>query len=117
MGAELFETKESGSTVAEAYSAAVERALWDHGHAGYTGTIAEKDGYRVFTVPASFTAEDFAELIHRAEYDVASRDELVDLLGLAESDRVMNYHGDKWGPAVALKVANGEWLFCGWASC
>ena len=45
MGAETFEIFGYGKTAREAFSAAREDAQYEHGHGGYTGTIAEKDSY------------------------------------------------------------------------
>jgi len=52
MGAADFTTIALGKTANEAFSAAIEDALYDYGHAGYTGTIAEKggDGFVQFNV-------------------------------------------------------------------
>lgn len=45
MGADTFEIFGYGKTAREAFSAAREDAQYEHGHGGYTGTIAEKDSY------------------------------------------------------------------------
>lgn len=139
MGASEFRTRGQGKTVREAYRAAVDDARYEHGHGGYTGTVAEKDGFREFTLPADvpldlFIAwvEDNDVLVPCAKDDPkwASRQ------GHGENEktfkwapappipaayaglvkRVQATYEDKWGPAVALKVAEGEWLFLGMAS-
>jgi hypothetical protein len=103
MGAYTFTTKAKGKTAREAFDAAVRQAEWDHGHAGYTGTIAEKSEFVLIPIPDDAEPWDFVE-------------------GLMEADdpRIR----DKWGPAGCVllsKRSSGlsdedEWLFFGWAS-
>ena len=45
MGGEQFSVWETGKTAKEAFAGAVSEAQYDHGHAGYTGTIAEKSEF------------------------------------------------------------------------
>ena len=45
MGACNFECTVQGKTAGEAFRSAIEEAQYDHGHAGYSGTIAEKNDY------------------------------------------------------------------------
>lgn len=47
MGANQFEQVGRGKTAKEAFSAAREQAQWEHGHGGYSGTLAEKDSFGV----------------------------------------------------------------------
>lgn len=99
MGGATFTTRQSGETVDEAFSSAVEQAKYMNGHGGYTGTIAEKNSFKL--IPRSEMEDD------EDEFDFAYR--LID-----ECDPRID---DKWGPAGAVKVDEGEWLFFGWASC
>jgi hypothetical protein len=96
MGGQTFETIAGGKDPKEAFARAREQAAWDHGHSGYTGTIAEKDDFVLIDVPAGEDPITFAEKI------VRDGDKRVD---------------DKWGPAGCVKVEDGKWLFFGWASC
>lgn len=95
MGAETFFQTASGKTAREAFDNAVREALYNYGHAGYTGTIAEKQDYVVIGVPQEVSAEDYAL-------------KLVD-----ESDGRVD---DKWGPAGCINLGEGCFLFFGWAS-
>lgn len=95
MGASDFTARARGRTAGDAFRAAVERARHDHGHAGYTGTIAEKDSFVEIAVPAGQDPRKFAARLMDDE------DPRVD---------------DKWGPAGCVRLADGEWLFFGWAS-
>lgn len=44
MGADTFYTEATGKTAQEAFQNAIDQARWEHGHGGYSGTIAEKGG-------------------------------------------------------------------------
>lgn len=95
MGVETFETVATGATAREAFYAARAEAQHEHGHGGYTGTIAEKGSFVTLTPPEGEKPLDFARrLINEA-------DERID---------------NKWGPAGCVKLGDGKWLFFGWAS-
>ena len=95
MGAETFVSRARGKTAAKAFNAAVDQARYEYGHGGYTGTIAEKDSFTMIPLPEGMGAVEYA-------------DHLIDN-GDARID-------DKWGPAGCIKVADGDFLFFGWAS-
>ncbi len=85
MGANSFETYRDGANAETAFAEAVEAAAWEHGHGGYTGTIAEKGDFIIITEqPMS--------------YDEATR--------LARDLLTRNdpRGADKWGPAGAIPV-------------
>jgi len=98
MGGTTFSCTAEGTTVKEAYDAAVEQAYYDFGHAGYTGTIAECSGYTVCSTEPM--AQEAAEKLGW---------ELID----KDDPRI----SDKWGPAGAIPLDDGSWYFFGWASC
>lgn len=110
MGAEQFtvESRFPGD-VTEAFRQVREDALYDYGHAGYTGTIAEKDGYVVYTPPANISVNQVLEAFWSYP---ASRPEWAD----SKYDAAFEQYDDKWGFAVALKNDDGTWTFTGWAS-
>lgn len=115
MGGTTFETHNDLDDVAQAYSAAVADAAWEHGHGGYTGTIAEKSGYVVFDVPAGKTAKEAMDALQRAHFDYAT-DSWVKPDWLPQ--QILETYDDKWGPAVAVKADDQPgWHFLGWASC
>ena len=97
MGAETFTHIATGGTVQDAFTNARYEAAWDYGHAGYTGTIAEKDSFVVIPDAPSNPkeAEAFAYKM------IADDDDLI---------------SDKWGSAGAIALGNNTWLFFGWAS-
>jgi hypothetical protein len=47
MGADEFSNKRSAKSATEAFRALVEEALYEEGHGGYTGTIAEKSTFEM----------------------------------------------------------------------
>lgn len=113
MGADSFVNiyaAKSGSlgVLTETFNAAVDRARWDYGHAGYTGTIAEKHSFR------------FIARCENEEAALALAHKMLD----EEDPRI----ADKWGPAGAITYprATGAGtldarvieavIFFGWAS-
>lgn len=95
MGANVFMTVGLGNTAKKAFDKAVYEARYQHGHGGYTGTIAEKNSFVVIPVPDGITAFQYAE-------------QLID----ADDERIC----DKWGDAGCIHVKDDEYLFFGWAS-
>ena len=116
MGGASFFTKAFGSDADEAFAKAVEEAEWRHGKAGYTGTIAEKNG---FTEIPEEEHKNRDKEKYAGEF-MADRDPRVD---------------DKWGPAGVINLSGTQaakkyrernglkgkhgsvWLFFGVASC
>jgi hypothetical protein len=47
MGANQFQNKQSARTAEGAFRTLVDKALYEDGHGGYTGTIAEKSSFRI----------------------------------------------------------------------
>lgn len=95
MGADVFYHKAKGKTAREAFTNAKNEAFYDHGHSGYTGTIAEKSSFVAISVPEGTDPFEYADRL------------------IENSDRRVD---DKWGPAGCIKLKEGEYLFFGWAS-
>lgn len=95
MGANTFFSTAKGATAKIAFSEATAEARYNYGHAGYTGSIAEKHDFVVIAVPDGVEPTDHA-------------DHLMDI----DDERV----SDKWGPAGCIALGNDNWLFFGWAS-
>jgi hypothetical protein len=127
MGGTEFWVEGRGATAAEAFNAARREAQYEHGHGGYTGTIAEKQGHKVFHLPEGVTVKQVASWLDKAWKN--DPDGYPDGYGIvrdlsdvpAEHRRLMEdviaVYDDKWGPAVCLPAGEGRWVFCGWASC
>lgn len=93
MGATTFVTYAKGKDAKAAFKKAVKEAQYDYGHAGYTGTIAEKHEFIEIPAPIGIPFEDAA-------------------YKLCNDARFL----DKWGPAGCFMIAEGEYVFFGWAS-
>jgi hypothetical protein len=98
MGAQTFLVRSKGhdDNIQKAFWAAQEEAAWEYGHGGYTGTLAEKYEWVEFDDVEPLPLEEA-----RAKAESLLDDPRVD---------------DKWGPAGALRIKDGGWLFFGWAS-
>jgi hypothetical protein len=95
MGACTFTEYAQGRTAQEAFNKATEKARYEYGHRGYTGTIAEKDDFVMIDLPDGIKPESYANVL------------------LDECDPRVD---DKWGPAGCFDLGDGEYLFFGWAS-
>ena len=96
MGAQVFTTTAKGSDARNAFIGAVREAQYECGHGGYTGTIAEKDGFTVIPLKEGHEPYEYA-------YELSD-----------DCDPRVN---DKWGPAGCFELGEGRYLFFGWASC
>lgn len=96
MGASEFMNFEKGNSMREAFNTAVTEAAYEHGHGGYTGTIAEKSEYTLIGLAAD-----------RKEAKAMA------LKLLEEGDKRVD---NKWGPAGAIEIGDFGYLFFGWAS-
>jgi hypothetical protein len=120
MGATDFETTACGKSAAEAFRSAVERAQYDHGHAGYTGTVAEKDDFRVVDgegAPSdAYKAVGYLQTAAYAEELADSSDPEDQKASAARLIKIPRKYRrwaqlnapdlDKWGPAACLEVTN-----------
>ena len=95
MGACDFQTTARGKTAKEAFATARSQAQYDHGHAGYSGTIAEKHEFVMIEVPKDQEPIKFVRSL------MQDGDPRID---------------DKWGPAGCVKLDGDTWLFFGYAS-
>ncbi|TLQ39460.1 hypothetical protein [Streptomyces marianii] len=97
MGAYDFITSGTGGDAEQAFAAARAEACREFGNRGYTGTIAEKD--------------DFVLVMDRPLSPDAAEEYAVHLLN-TDDERIR----DKRGPAGAIPVDDGTWLFVGYAA-
>ena len=114
MGATDFYQTATGKTAREAFNNAVKQAQWDYGHAGYTGTIAEKDGFEEVILPDDIDPTEFLRWVKRT---AAEQVQDVPVHVKYHVDRAAKKYDDKWGPAVCVKLEDGVYAFTGWASC
>lgn len=114
MGAEQFTVRAEGPDVATAFQATVEQARYDYGHAGYTGTIAEKDSFTLYELPPGVSVEEFIRAADIASWRGGALPEWAQQWPDFES--AANTYDDKWGPAVAFQIDTSHFVFTGWAS-
>lgn len=140
MGAAEFETWSLGKTVQEAFTRARDDALYWYGHGGYTGTIAEKDGYVLVGKLTSQQAGHLDRYLRfyeqwdqRTDGRKGRAPKGIPASVLPMIQRAYQHWNDKWGPAVAFEVTGSMvssfklrsgkkgshdklFLFCGLAS-
>lgn len=96
MGATDFFCTVTAANAKKAFEKAKQDAKHEHGHGGYTGTIAEKHEFVVLRVPAGTDPKDFVNKV---------------------CDDESHGYEDKWGPALCVEVSEGKFCFFGLASC
>lgn len=104
MGASVFDQIAFGKDAKEAFAHGHEQACYEHGHGGYSGSLAEK-----------------AEVVVIEERPMPLAEARAMAAGLVQQGdpRI----DDKWGPAGAIRLEDVDgspgqrWLFFGWASC
>lgn len=150
MGASTFYSKAKGKDAAEAFRHAVDAARYEHGHGGYTGTVAEKSDFVVITDTKKQVLETLrgrlAVRIREERENKAARrrgdfpphdewpsvdamkaairdlrkSQRVDTVAVAIARALIDSNdprvSEKWGPAGAVRMGRGLWLFFGWAS-
>lgn len=114
MGAQQFAMTMKGiyKNPQEAFNEAVEIASYEHGHSGYTGTIAEKSSFKMVELPKRKKVGEFVEECLESEE---------------------GFWNDKWGPAACVEIKGSQlaklrgetykgkknfkaFIFFGWAS-
>jgi hypothetical protein len=101
MGADSFTETTCGKDAASAFADAVREARHWNGHGGYTGTIAEKSGFRVVALPPRVSAQKFLAWIWSSETG--------DLKEVPAKHRAaVKAAGEiafaKWGPALCFEI-------------
>ena len=123
MGAVDFATMARAKTAADAFRQAVDDALYESGHGGYTGTIAEKNGYQLTTIPDGVEPRTYCRWVE----DVACGESLAKVVPedhRAQVKRDARVYSVKYGPALCAKLDDGKadedkepaWLFFGVAA-
>lgn len=108
MGAQQFQQDGEDKTVDEAFRNAKDQALYDYGHWGYTGSLAEKPGYVEFVLPEGVGVSEAVRVLA----EIWLGEERPSWL----SDEIAETYEDKWGDAVAIRTGETSWTFVGWAS-
>ena len=117
MGAEAFESWGKGKTAKEAFQNARDQACYEHGHSGYSGTIAEKNTFKEFPVPEgeNISLEQWLDWIEQASFgDLPEGYERFHSI----MEKAGGVYDDKWGPAVCVHNEKDDvYVFMGYASC
>jgi hypothetical protein len=146
MGASQFIDLGKGKSIEDAFRKAVEDAKWEFGHGGYTGTIAEKTGYKICyigdvgrarrqayldAVEVSMTWSDMrndsADKVTNAYKGYRQyRKKTITRKGVLEkkgfnieqmADQWDKDGDDKWGPCLGIRVGqSNQYIFWGVAS-
>lgn len=72
MGGTDFHTVAIGKTAKEAFSGAREQAGWDHGHAGYSGTIYEKHDFVLYDAPPRLSVDKLLGWVEQFQFNEES---------------------------------------------
>jgi len=118
MGADAFTVVKVGryKSVSEALADAVKEAQYEHGHGGYTGTIAEKSGAKLERVDVPENSNPFEYFRQNEETLIDTSDKwgavrYIEVTDKAELKRLALKHGFKTARNVKA------YLFFGLASC
>ena len=109
MGADIFYNRTKGTSPREVFQQEREHACYEHGHGGYTGTIAEKDGYTMSRKPKDIDADKWIEMVEDFDEDDTSQEHYRAL------KKDFEIYDDKWEDALCVPTDDG-FIFCGWAS-
>lgn len=96
MGSCDFQNTAKGTSAAAAFASVVSRARRANGDDGYTGTIAEKGDFVMYTVPPGQSVQAFIDACMADDHHPCQ---------------------NKWGPAACVQKGPDEWIFFGYASC
>ncbi len=113
MGAQDFSSSARGKTAKEAFRTAREDAKYESGHGGYTGTIAEKHDFKLFTLPEGVTSGQLEGWC--SDWSCENKDK-VPQEHHALIKKMVAIYDDKWGPAICIKVDDEIYDFFGIAS-
>jgi hypothetical protein len=126
MGATDYINVGKGKSAREVFDRLTEQARWEHGHGGYTGTIAEKDRYVEFKRPKGMRRATAIQAVRDlggisdlgfGDWPTSDAGKAIQAkypkLPIAAMYEVWT---DKWGPSLAIEISKGEYLFAGFAS-
>jgi hypothetical protein len=108
MGGSTFNSAGNGTSPQDAFDILVAKAQYDHGHSGYTGTIAECDGFVVFECPDGVGPALFIRWVEAswgADKDAVPED----FHAIVRDARAI--YEDKWGPALCIPDPTDNTLF------
>lgn len=113
MGAQTFENKATapkGTPLDTVFTDAVQDAKNEHGHGGYSGTLAEKHNCILICTVETYAQADrvASDIMNDEDSNMMYREEITQLVA------------DKWGAAGAIRFTQDAktdgYIFFGWAS-
>ena len=118
MGATNYTTVARGKDAKEAFESAVTNAQWNHGHGGYTGTIAEKNSFVLFQRPKGVRLTTVKKVIHdmAASWDEKEITKLEKKYPKFPVRQMVQVWDDKWGPSACMELKPKTYIFFGMAS-
>lgn len=121
MGGSTFDGTHVGPDARTVFSEAHDQAAWDHGHGGYTGTLAEKHDYVTLPVPPldDITIDEFVQTVLRGPgWDEGATWTIETWNGgkwesrpasdavVPHLERAFKAVDDKWGPAGLIDITD-----------
>ena len=106
MGATNFGCEAKGINAKDAFMRAVDQARYEEGHCGYTGTVAEKPGFKMVTLKGRGPYTKSGALRKNGPSKEWNKD--------LERREDAN---DKWDDALCVELCKGLYYFFGVASC
>lgn len=94
-------------SIETAHGTLMDEAFYDHGHNGYSGTIAEKPDFKVFTLKEEYRQIPTAKFESIIDFDHAD--------DFFEEPGAGSVYDDKWGPGVVFETKD-SYVFTGYAS-
>ena len=116
MGATNYITVSKGKNAKEAFESAHEKAQWEHGHGGYTGTIAEKGSFVEFPRPKGVRLTTVKKVVYGMTWDDKSITKLEKKYLKFPVRRMARVWDDKWGPSACMELKPKVYIFFGMAS-
>ena len=121
MGGSEFMNVGKGKTAQIAFDNLVKQAQWDHGHAGYTGTIAEKRSMVEFPRPKGMRRVTVIKAVRdlgrigKDDDGNPKTDAVQAKYPRLPIAKMFEVYDSKAAPALAIELAKGQYLFAGWA--
>lgn len=109
MGAAEFHNRIVSKSANDAFNAERTEARYEHGNGGYTGTIAEKEGFTMSKKPKEIDADTWVGMVERFNEDDKTQKYYKEL------KRDYDIYDDKWADALCVPTDDG-FIFCGYAS-
>ena len=116
MGATNYVTVARGKNAKEAFESAHEQAQWEHGHGGYTGTIAEKGSFVLFQRPKGVRQATVKKVVYGMTWGDKEITKLEKKYPKFPIRQMAQVWDDKWGPSACMELKPKIYIFFGMAS-